>query len=97
MGKLTSLQRLGISSLLLNFRYHGNNRFNDGHITFKHNEHGKYVNMFVDTTGSRNYRLEFTLNENENIDDNFEYNVHYDYENDVYRIIDINVWGDVDA
>ena len=51
MNKLTPLQRLGISHLLINYRFHGNQWFESGTITFQYNEHGKECEL-IDCTNT---------------------------------------------
>lgn len=85
--ELTKLQRLGISTLLLNYRYHGNNWFHDGTITFENNINGNFTILRVKTIkGTQKMVLSFTLDINENIDCGITYGCSYDYDLDVFRI-----------
>lgn len=86
--ELTKLQRLGISSLLIQYRYHGNAWLRSGTISFTKNEHGKYISMWV-TSNERDIRLNFTLELSENIDLSISYYFEYDNEYDMFRIYEL--------
>lgn len=89
MGKLTPLQRLGISHLLVNYRFHGNQFFESGTIVFRYNERAKLYNVYV-KIHQREVTIQFTLKECENIDCTQEYYCRYDYEEIMFVIEDIN-------
>ena len=89
MNKLTPLQRLGISHLLVNYRFHGNQWFESGSITFQYNERGKFYVMWV-KIHQREIVLQFTLKECENIDCNFRYYCCYKPEDLMFTVEDDN-------
>lgn len=89
MNKLTPLQRLGISHLLVNFRFHGNQWFESGTITFTYNEHAKTFEMWVHCY-QREIELHFTLKECENIDCTNKYYCVYKPEDLMFNIEDDN-------
>lgn len=89
MNKLTPLQRLGISHLLINFRFHGNQWFESGIITFRYNEYAKIYNVYV-KTHQREITIQFTLKECENIDCSFRYYCCYKPEDLMFTVEDIN-------
>ena len=86
---LTKLQRIGISTLMVNAREHGMNGMNNGWIRFHHNVMGQFITMTVYC--EINYEpfvLSFTLEERENIDNDI-YDFQYDPKLNCYHIIDI--------
>ena len=89
MNKLTTLQRLGISQLLVNFRFHGNQWFESGIITFKYNEYGKYYIMRVKCY-QREIMIQFQLKLCENIDCNYRYYCCYKPEDLIFTVEDDN-------
>lgn len=89
MGRLTPLQRLGISHLLVNYRFHGNQWFESGSIMFQYNEHTKNFEMWVKCY-QREIVLHFTLKGCENIDCTNKYYCRYDYEDLMFIIEDDN-------
>lgn len=107
MGKaLTKLQRLGISWLLKEHAINvvdGRQLYEGGTITFVHNEHGKWYNMYVNVkqkitfqNGQIMYRskelMVMTLEETENIDTHIRYNYEYDHINNMFHITEIEQW-----
>ena len=82
--ELTKLQRLGISSLLLDLR-NVNNVIQNGTITFN-DETGIMIMIVKDYKG---YRYSYTIEKVENIDTTFEYEYGYDIVNNIFRIITI--------
>ena len=89
---LTKLQRLGISTLLVGIRYHGNQWFRTGIITFTFNAIAKFYNMMVKCE-EREMIFQFTLTEEENIDVGIQYKCVYDDEFDVFKIITLDEKG----
>ena len=89
MYKLTPLQRLGISHLLVNFRFHGNQWFESGYITFKYNEYAKCYIMWV-KCNQREIMIQFSLKLCENIDCNFRYYCSYKPEDLMFTVEDDN-------
>ena len=89
MNKLTPLQRLGISHLLVNFRFHGNQWFESGTITFKYNELGKFYIMWVKCY-QREIMIQFQLKLCENIDCNYRYYCCYKPEDLMFTVEDDN-------
>ncbi len=89
INKLTPLQRLGISHLLVNYRFHGNQWFESGDITFQYNERGKYYVMWV-KVHQREIVLQFNLKECENIDCSYRYYCCYKPEDLMFTVEDDN-------
>lgn len=87
MNKLTPLQRLGISHLLVNYRFHGNQWFESGSITFQYNERGKFYIMWV-KVHQREIVLQFNLKECENINCNLSYYCCYKPEDLMFTVED---------
>lgn len=85
--ELTKLQKMGISSLLMDAKHH-NPFMYKGTIKFKTNHDGRFTNMFVDVTHNVELHFMFTLEESENIDTSIEY--EFDY-NSAYKCFTINV------
>lgn len=88
-NKLTPLQRLGISHLLVNFRFHGNQWFESGYITFKYNEYAKCYIMWV-KCNQREIMIQFSLKPCENIDCSFRYYCCYKPEDLMFTVEDDN-------
>lgn len=88
MDKLTNLQRLGISFLLLKERETGSHYLNRGRITFGKNFMGEFINMYVSPDIDERLQLIFTLSPKENIDVSQTYMFKYDEQNRMFRIID---------
>lgn len=89
---LTKLQRIGISTLLVNFRYHGNEWFRTGILTFTYNKLAKFYNLYVKCE-EREITIHFTLEEEENIDVGIHYKCVYDQELDMFKIITLDERG----
>ena len=92
MNELTKLQRIGISTLLINFRYHGNQWFRSGTITFTYNALARFYNMFV-KCNEREINIRLTLSEEENIDVGVHYKCSYMDEEDMFKIITLDERG----
>lgn len=87
--ELTNLQRLGISSLLLELRKI-NPFVTDGVISFiKYNERFK---MIIHET-RLSFVFSYFIEENEKIDITIEYEFTYDGTNNIFRIVTINSFG----
>lgn len=89
MRTLTPLQRLGISHLLVNFRFHGNQWFQSGTITFQYNEKARTYEMWV-KSNQREIVIHFSLRECENIDVSCKYYCNYKPEDIMFTIEDDN-------
>lgn len=86
---LTKLQRIGISTLMINARTYGLENMNGGWVKFHHNVMGQFIEMTVYyKVNNEQYLLSFTLEERENIDDDI-YDFQYDPKLNCYHIIDI--------
>lgn len=85
--ELTKLQKLGISSLLLDAKQH-NPFMYDGIITFKTNRDGRYTNMYVDVKHNVELHFMYTLEDVENIDTTIQYEFIY---NSIYKVFNISV------
>ena len=88
MNKLTNLQRLGISLLLLKVYEHDKSIDKGGLIDFKTDTNAKFINIYFRCYNNKRYT--FTLQVDENIDDTLEYRVKYDSDNNIFRIIDMD-------
>ena len=88
MNKLTNLQRIGISFLLLQIYVKETSIDKGGLLNFKQSNNGNFITVYYRCYNNKRYV--FTLQANENIDDEIEYRVKFDYENKMFRIIDID-------
>lgn len=97
---LTKLQRLGISSILQ--KYNDKRIYEGGKISFVHNIHGKWYNMFVyikelihvdEKHVQMRYRniIVLTLEDNEDIDTNIEYQYQFDSITMTFHIVEIQL------
>ncbi len=84
--KLTPLQRIGISFLLLGVWKNDKSASKGGRIYFKRYTDGNYINMYY--ACYNNLRYVFTLRWEEHIDDDFEYIVKFDQHSEMFHIID---------
>ena len=88
MNKLTNLQRIGISFLLLQIYVKETSIDKGGLLNFKRDNNSKFINMYYRCYNNKRYV--FTLQINENIDDEIEYRVKFDNEYKMFRIIDMD-------
>lgn len=85
---LTKLQRLGISTLLMNVRNHGCEWLDSGSIEFTNNRVANWCVMFVKVINPEKKITIFqmTLEYSENIDDKIKYDFQYDRYYEIYSI-----------
>ena len=88
MKTLTNLQRLGISFLILQIYAYDSSVDKGGLLDFKRDNNSKFINVYYRCYNNKRYV--FTVQANENIDDEIEYRVKFDNENKMFRIIDID-------
>ena len=85
--KLTQLQCIGISTMLMNIKNHGSEWLTTGDIKFIHSTvPSKYITMLV-IIPEPDIVYQFTLSRSENIDCDIEYHFQYDTSMDMFRII----------
>ena len=92
MNELTKLQRIGISTLLVGIRYHGNQWFRNGILTFTYNALAKFYNLYVKCE-EREITFQLTLSDEENIDVGIHYKCVYDDVMDMFKIITLDERG----
>ena len=88
MNKLTNLQRLGISFLILQLYAYDSSVDKGGLLNFKRNNNSNFINVYYRCYNNKRYM--FTLQINENIDEEIEYRVKFDSENKMFWIIDMD-------
>lgn len=88
MKTLTNLQRLGISFLILQIYTHEPSVDKGGLLDFKRDTNSKFINVYYRCYNNKRYV--FTVQMDENIDDEIEYRVKFDKENTIFRIIDMD-------
>lgn len=84
--KLTPLQRIGISYLLLGILKNDKSASKGGRIYFKRFPDKNIINMYY--ACYNDLRYVFTLMWDEHIDDDYEYIVKFDKHSEMFHIID---------
>lgn len=77
--KLSKLQKLGLSFILLDLMHRGNPSLkHGGRIKFHTNQLGEWIDMYVIPNYESKVQFRYSLEINERIDDSYEYWFRYD-------------------
>lgn len=88
MGRITQLQKIGLSYLLTDLMHHGNHSLiRGGTISFVTNSNARWIIMDVHGYDGNIYR--YTLEYEENIDGNTRYAFSYDGTDRIFKIVEI--------
>ena len=89
MGKLTGLQRLGVSTLLIDIKVHGNiDITKGGWIKFHNMETLQMCSMEIHSYSGKTFMISLKIDER--IDDSITYVFNYDATDKLFQIIDLD-------